>query len=181
MQMFVMKRPWADALQPGAVDPLTLAEVSFDRGIDEDARHPWILRGKADQLGVLFGPSFAVQLPGGFVDQDGLFEALALDAGQRRQIQTEPDVDVQTALVADMPIGHRAAARLRHIADEHGPDASPIQPAAKVLDVIKQRGMPVVTVTLHIDGLVTLTFGRQLYRASQTRCAMLTDYSRLAG
>ncbi len=77
MEMFVVEWPGPDALQPGTILPVALTEVALDGTVDENPRHPRVLRGKSDQLGLLIAPPRLVEFACRFVDQNGLLDVFA--------------------------------------------------------------------------------------------------------
>lgn len=78
--MVVMEWPGPNALQPGAVLPLPLAEVALDRAVDEYSRHARVLGGEANEFGLLVAPSRAVELAGLCIYQNRMLDALSLTA-----------------------------------------------------------------------------------------------------
>ena len=157
--MFVMEWPGTNALQPGSVLPLPLAEVALDRTIDEYPRHARVLRGEANEFRLPVGPACAIDLAGLRIHQDRLLDTLSLAALQRRQIQSKPDIHIQPSLMTCMVIRHGPAARLSHVAHQHRAEACLVDATAPRLDVIDQVGMAVMAVALQLHCLITDAIG----------------------
>ncbi len=83
--------------------------------------------------------------------------------------------------MADVPIRHWPAARLRHVADQHRADTRRRKAMPEPLDVVHQVGMTEVAIALQRHGLVADAFGRQLHGPDQAGRAMRADYARLTG
>ena len=76
------------------------------------------------------GPPCPVDLAGIRVDDDRLLQSFPLAALQPGQVEPEPYVDIQAALMTDMPVRHRPTAWLRHVADQHDAQSRRIEALA---------------------------------------------------
>ena len=98
---------------------LDLAHFLLDRGVDQHALDLGLLGGGADEGGVGRRPGLRIEVLAVGGDQAGGRHRLALLSAQAMaRHRHEPDVDVEADLMAHMAEGQRAAARLRHVADQ---------------------------------------------------------------
>src|SRR6266849_8565944 len=107
-------------MEPAAVALGFAAKRFLDRGVDEDALHARLLRGRADHREMARGPGARIDVePVGTHHHDrGRFLALFARQSPVRH-RRQPDIGVEAYLVAGVPGQHRTAARLRHVADQY--------------------------------------------------------------
>src|ERR1700738_5429603 len=115
----VVSPPWLHLAQPRAVIPRIPAKRRLDRVIHEYALDVRVFRRGLDQRNVRRRPYLRVDVLAVFGNDHGghhLFPFFSRELMVRHR--GEPDIGVETDLMAGMPCEHRAAPRLRHVAEE---------------------------------------------------------------
>src|SRR5262249_39704425 len=119
MKMFGVAIPGTDLEKPGAVSSRLAAPRLLDRGVYSNSGDGPVLSSGANELGMLVGPHFRIDVEHIRRDNIGGRAELALLATlhvvwHRR----EPNIGVQADLMASVLGEHRSAARLRHVANQ---------------------------------------------------------------
>ncbi len=99
--------------------PLSRHKRFLDRSVYENALDFRLLGGGLNNGGVLRGPNLRIDVLAvvrDHVDSRHFFALLTRELTVRHR--RKPDIGIETDLVAGMAGKHRAAARLRHVADQ---------------------------------------------------------------
>ena len=142
VEMVVMAPERPDLAQPVPVARDRVAELLLDAGVDQDAFDLRVARRPLQQARVRRRPQRVLHQMRLLVDHQRGAHALALRprqgaVGHRRQ----PDIGIEPDLVRGMPGQHRAAARLRDIADQEARPAVGDGIARQFLDRRDHRRM----------------------------------------
>jgi hypothetical protein len=178
VQVIVVPRPRPHLPQPAPVSPLPLAQIALDGRPDEDARDPLVDGRQVDQLRLSLAPPAPIGPPGGGLDHRRLGDPLTGGGRAGGDVQPEPDVHVQPALMADVPRGHGPPARLRQITDQHGAEPGSGDVAAQRGDEGEEVGVAEGAIPGEVGDLVPHPFGRQRHRPCDAGRAIAADHPR---
>ena len=178
MKVIVVQIIGPQLAQPVAVRAGRLAKALLHAGVDEDALDLGIARGALQHLFEALRPAVGQHVEmGAGLGERARARLLALVAGKPvRGHRIVPDVDVEADLVAGMAGRHRAAARLRHVADEEA------RPAVLVMGIVgelleegNQLRHPPVAVAREAHDLPVWPVDRQLHAAGKAALGIEAD------
>ena len=116
MKVFVVAPPGSNFPQPGALTGNIFTKLMLDHPMDKNPAHAFVTRSMPKQRNDILIPMFSRD-----------FFRLSIDEGIKIFILgalrflwfCEPNVNIQSKLVASMAVVHQAATRLRHISNKH--------------------------------------------------------------
>ena len=113
MHMRRVAIPGTNPTQPGAISRHLLAQLLLDRRIDQHAVYPRLRGGKVDEDDVLRPPDRQIHAASIGTDEGVRFDILTLGDGHYRMwpCNVEPDIGIDSELMAGMNAHQRAAAR----------------------------------------------------------------------
>src|SRR5215469_5619654 len=103
----------------GSVGSGLAAHIFLDRGVHENARDAWVFGGSLHNLRIGRRPHFVIDIDP--IRRNHVHGRIHFALFARQRVighRFEPDVDVETDLVAGVPVDHWSAPRLRHVADQ---------------------------------------------------------------
>ena len=176
VEVIVVPPPRPHLLEPGAVRARLAAQRHLDRRVDEDALHLGVRGGRLDHVEMARRPQFRIDVAPAVGDDHGRGHLLALGAGKLpRRHRGEPDVGIEADLVARMAPHHRAAARLRHVADEETGQVPVSRPGAEPFQETDEVRMPPVAVAGEPHHLPGRAVDRQCRRAGNAAVGIKAD------
>ena len=169
MEVVIVVPPRTHLGEPGAVLAGLLAQNLLDGGMHEDTRDLRIGRRTSDQLGVERRPH--IWIDGKRILQHGCRgDVLTLLRGEGAiRHRREPNIGVESDLMAGMAGQHRSAARLRHVADEKTrPAVEPSRVACQTLEIVQQPRMSPIAVARKSHHLPVGAVDRKCHAAGET-------------
>ena len=168
----------ADLSQPFPLTPGVPTKGPLHDGVNEDALHLGALRGKPQQFPVARRPALRVDGAGRLVDDGnhrGLVRLFPGKGGRARGEQAEPEVHVQSALVAAVTVLHGTATRLGHVAHQHPAPPALARLRPHPLHEVDQAGMAEVTIAARAHELVPLAHLGHALGAGETAGRVAAD------
>ena len=161
---------------------LDAAQFLLDRGIDQHALDFRLLGRGLDEGDVRRRPGFRIDVLAVGGDQIAGGDILALFLAQLVvRLRHEPDVDVEADLVAHVAERQRAAARLRHVADQDALPAGGLGGERReALEEFDQFGMAPIAVARQPHHLPVRAVDRQFDAALQAAARVVADRHGLA-
>lgn len=182
VKVFIMAEPGRHLAQPTAIAARGVAEMPFDPFIDEYPVGRRLLSGGAQHRSMTFLPDREVDSGVALQHQRTDGEVLTCIGGEARSYtDLEPDIDVETGLVAGMKRIGRTAARLADIADIDMGQAKPAVALGQIDREANGEGMAPVTVATEANRFVTVAFVGQSYGADHAAGRVGADGLRLPG
>ncbi len=178
--MIVVAVHRADLVQPRAVAGDVAAQRLLDRRIDQHALDLRVLRGGLVERDVRRRPDLRIDVLPVVGDHVGRHHLLALLAGQLAvRHRREPDVGVEPDLMAPVAGQHRAAARLRHVADQQAVAPADLRRlVGEALEEFDQVRMAPVAVARQPHHLPGLAVDRQRDAAGEAAVGVVADRAR---
>ncbi len=143
--------------------PARAAHRRLDHRIDEDPVDPRIGRGEAQQRHLARAEPRGIDRVPAWPQHRGQGHGLARRRRRHRPLrQGEPDIDIESGLVAGMAEGQRAAARLGHVADIERRQPRRPRALTQPLDKADHVGVAEIAVAAEPDDVVARAVERQL-------------------
>jgi hypothetical protein len=119
VKMIIVLPPGPHFCKPRAISLGFLAQALLYGRIDKDAFHPGLFCRRLEQVRMPAGPDFGINVPAVCGDDDGRHHVLALQRSERAaRRRPQPDIGIESNLMACMPVPHRATPRLCDVADQ---------------------------------------------------------------
>ena len=178
MKVGGMPVPGSNTPQPRAVRPVLFAQCLLYRRMNEYACDPIIVSGKMQQLCLGGRPVPTIDEEVFPVDHCHCRDVIlprTLVARQRRYVETQPHIGIETRLVTAVSMVERSTARHRDVGDEHGSKIGIVHPEPEIGKIVDEHGMSVVPVSGESHDLVARSLGGQFGGAEKTAVGVGAD------